>query len=302
MRRVFIACLIAVALCGCSQPGEGQKLSFQELDRLAATTFRNSNASAEKNTEQSAFAGLPVEAGRVVRVSRIGSADGIHQQIELDSRVAGLGPSMIDIRVRTSNRAALDKPINVAKPTEASIRAELLTQFPRMAMQVVERPHGNHYGPFGLAIGRWENGARCIYAWQWIDDLKIAGAAHTPNPASIRIRLCRNGGTLDLLAGMVDQLNLDPAQAEARVIQSAPVAPSRKHLAQQYARSAERRSNVRRVQPDAAVKLMARAEVAQPFVTLTPRGDQGSVEQPLDTSLPAAAYRGPATNDSTQSK
>ena len=254
-----------------------------------------------KKTEQSAFARLPAEAGRVVRVSRTGSADGIHQQIELDSRVAGLGPSMIDIRVRTSDRAALDQPINVAKPTEASIRAELLTQFPRMAMQVVERPHGNHYGPYGLAVGRWENGARCIYAWQWIDDLKVSGAAQTPNPASIRIRLCRNGGTLDLLAGTVDQLSLDPAQAEARVVEGAPAAPSRKHLAQQDAHSVERHK-VRRVQPTAAVSRMARAEVSQPLVTLTPRGIQGDAEQPLDTSLPAAAYRGPAANGSTQSK
>ncbi|QDM20798.1 hypothetical protein FIU28_06405 [Tardiphaga sp. vice154] len=300
MIRVFIACLIAAVLCGCSQSGDRKKLSFDELDRLAATTVRESNASAEK-AQQSAFARLPADAGRVVRVSRTGSSDGIHQQIELDSRVAGLGPSMIDIRIRTSNRAVLDQPINVAKPTEASIRAELLTQFPRMAMQVVKQPHGNDYGPYGLAVGRWENGSRCIYAWQWIDDLKIARALETPNPASIRIRLCRNGGTLDLLAGMVDQLSLDPAQAEAREVESVSVAQSPKHLAQKDARSVVHHKG-RHVQPTAPVRRMARAEVSQPLVDLIPPSTQGGAEQPLDTSLPAAAYRGPAASGSTQSK
>ena len=300
MIRVFIACLIAVALCGCSHSGDGKKVSFDELDRLAATTVRDSNASAEK-TQQSAFARLPAEAGPVVRVSRTGSADGIQQQIELDSRVAGLGPSMIDIRVRTSDRAALDQPINMAKPTEASIRAELSTRFPRMAMQVVERPHHNNYGPYGLAVGRWANGARCIYAWQWVDDLKLAGASQSPSPASIRITLCRNGGTLDLLAGMIDQLRLDLAQTEPRVVESVPVATPRKRLPQRDVNSDERR-NGRRVQPAAPLRRIARAEVSQPVVTLTPRGVQGGVEQPLDTSLPAAAYRGPTAIGSTPAR
>ena len=302
MLRVFTLCLFAVALCGCSasRPGDGKKLSFGELEQLAAASVRDSNASAGE-AEQSALAKLPVEAGRVVRVSRAGSADGIQQQIELDSRVAGLGPSMIDIRVRTSDRAVLDQPINMAKPTEASIRAELSTRFPRMAMQVVERPHHNNYGPYGLAVGRWANGARCIYAWQWIEDLKIAGASQAPSPASIRIALCRNGGTLDLLAGMVDQLRLDPAQAEPRLVESAPVATQRKHLPRRDVGSDERR-NSRRAQPAASVRRMLRAEISQPLVTLTPRGVQDGVEQKLDTSLPAAAYRGPTAIGSTPTR
>ena len=89
------------------------------------------------------------------------------------------------------------------KPTQEGIRLELSERFPQRAMQVVARPMRNVYGPFGLAIGRGAGEARCIYAWQWIDDAgdlrssrasvfkKLGVVTGGARARIVRLRVCR---------------------------------------------------------------------------------------------------------------
>ena len=215
MYRVVVCIVFAAGLsaCSASRPDETAKVSLDQIVQAGPDKYRDSNASADTKIQQPAFASLPPEAGRIVRVSHKRSVEGVRQEIFYDQSAPGLEASGIDLRIRTSIAVALDEPLRMAKPTEAGIRSELSSQFPKMTMQVVDRPRSNAYGPYGLAVGRWANGTRCIYAWQWIDNLK-SNLSGEGGPASVRIRLCRKDVTLDQLASNVDRLQIDPDRIE----------------------------------------------------------------------------------------
>ena len=174
MYRVVVCMVFATGLSACSvsRPEETARVSLDQIVQAGPDKYRDSNASADAKIQQPAFASLPPEAGRIVRVSHKRSVEGVRQEIIYDQSAPGLEASGIDLRIRTSSAAALDEPLRMSKPTEAGIRSELSSQFPKMTMQVVDHPRSNAYGPYGLAVGRWANGTRCIYAWQWIDNLK----------------------------------------------------------------------------------------------------------------------------------
>jgi hypothetical protein len=198
--------------------------------------------------------------------------------------------SGIDLRIRTSNAIALDQSLSMTKPTEAGIRSELASQFPKMTMQVVDRPRSNAYGSYGLAVGRWANGTRCIYTWQWIDNLK-SNLSSEGGPASVRIRLCRNDVTLDQLASNIDRLQIDPDRIEQADLS---VGKADKVLASLP-------------EPVAKPKVIRAAKARRPVRVASvnstiPQSAKGVRESPLDPSLPAAAYRGPTTTGSTNAK
>jgi len=167
-------------------------------------------------------------------------------------------------------------------------------------MQIVDHPRSNAYGVYGFAVGKWANGARCIYAWQWIDNLKSA-EANGVNAASVRIRLCRTGGTLDQLASLVDGLQIEPSRAnEEVVVSSAEVieAPKPKPRKVATRRSQKQNSDL------AAVDQPRRYAPTQSSSQLTvPAANQSATfsEPPLDPSLPAAAYRGPVLASTAKS-
>ncbi|MFC5555376.1 cellulose biosynthesis protein BcsN [Methylobacterium iners] len=109
------------------------------------------------------------------------------------------------------NTRAVD-PQQIAKPTEAGIRSEIVEHFPDTDMQVVTRPAANAYGPYGLAIGRTRGGTRCLYAWQWIDHLgqskESADREGAPSSVSLRVRLCRSDITFEAMAAAIDRIRL----------------------------------------------------------------------------------------------
>ena len=76
---------------------------------------------------------------------------------------------------------------------------------------MVTRPAKNTYGPYGLAIGQAPHGARCLYAWQWIEDgPALDPATGAPGPFSLRVRICRDDITLEAMAAAMNQLELVP--------------------------------------------------------------------------------------------
>jgi hypothetical protein len=82
----------------------------------------------------------------------------------------------------------------------------------------VSRPARNAHGPIGIAVGKRADGARCLFAWQWIDDASASDSAGwlqmaaslsaRSNPASLRVRVCRKDHTLDDLAAAVEAVGL----------------------------------------------------------------------------------------------
>ena len=302
MYRVVVCIAFATGLSACSvsRPDEVAKVSLDQIAQAGPNKYRDSNASADARIQQPAFATLPPEAGRIVRVSHKRSVEGVRQEIFFDQPAPGLEESGIDLRIRTSNAVALDEPLRMTKPTEAGIRSEMSSQFPKMIMQVVDSSRSNAYGPYGLAVGRWANGTRCIYAWQWIDNLKskLSGEG---GPASVRVRLCRKGVTLDQLASNVDHLQIDLdriEQADVNTDKTAGILASLPKPATKPAgiRAAQhhRRSRV--------ASLVERPQVTRSSAVAAsaiPQSVQGARESQLDPSLPAAAYRGPTTTGST---
>ena len=103
-----------------------------------------------------------------------------------------------------------------------------------MPMRVVSTPLYNAYGAYGLAVDTRPGGDRCVYAWQWIDDVRQPGsrarmrwwpaAAARGVPASVRVRLCRSGVMADQLAGYVGQLGIDLSRRAGAV--QPPAAPA----------------------------------------------------------------------------
>jgi hypothetical protein len=83
-------------------------------------------------------------------------------------------------------------------------------------MKIVLQPKQNGLGTFGLAVGVRGDGARCIFAWQWVDDLRDASGSRSgfskmmakSAPASVRVAMCRRDVTLDALASQVESLSL----------------------------------------------------------------------------------------------
>jgi hypothetical protein len=286
MVRTLLFVALALALCGCTaKPDERAKAPLDELAASAPAAADEPTGSIV-STAPRALALLPPDAGQPRAVAQRAFSDGIAQDVVYDRALPGLNESRIELRIRTERR--LDGvPLALEKPTESSIRAELALQFPRMTMQVVDRPMRNAYGPYGLAIGRWANGTRCIYAWQWIDAIPGNPAEAAANPASIRIRLCRSA-SLDQMAAFVDRLRIEPGPYERRDRSVATFnSPAPPTIAR--ANSTARRERSRPVSRNmaASVPQPARApDVVKP--------DERDGNQPLDPSLPAAAYRGPA--------
>lgn len=284
MVRSLLFLVLIFALPACSaKPDEQVKAS---LDQLAVPVAANQPTGSTVSMMPRAFAVLPPEAGPPRSVAQREFSDGIAQEIFYDRALPGLNESRIELRIRTAAR--LDgEPLTLEKPTEPSIRSELESQFPRMTMQVVERPMKNAYGPYGLAVGRWANGARCIYAWQWIDSIPGNSGEAAANPVSIRIRLCRNGASLDQMAALADALRIEPgpyerwerntvtlnSPAPAAIVRPASITPRK------------RSKSVNRTVGTSAPQATRPPDVAKP-------GERG-VDAPLDPSLPAAAYRGP---------
>lgn len=190
---------------------------------------------------------MPRWIGRPVALEEREEGGAFGQIVSLDLGPAGaLRGNRVSVAL-VGGDAGPDVP---PRPTEAGIREELAAQFPDMAMQVVPRASANAYGPYGLAIGRSAGGARCLYAWQWIET-PPALEPGTPRsgPLSLRVRLCRADISLEAMAAAVTQLRLVPRFEGEAPVASRPVARSARSA---RPRAHDRASVARRAEPAAA--------------------------------------------------
>ena len=179
-------------------------------------------ASARPSRKQP-IAVLPPEAGAVRDVRVHDYVDGLRQDVALSGSAFAPVRNGITVLARTSAEPTLDERVPLARPTEAGIRSEIGAQFPHLAMQVVERPSSNSYGPYGLAIGRAGDDIRCLYAWQWVDANRMPPLAGVAGPVSLRVRLCQSGTSFDAMAALVDHLAIG-GEPDARVATAEPAA------------------------------------------------------------------------------
>ncbi len=173
---------------------------------------------------------LPETAGQILRIREKNFVNGTRQEIVIATDKGTYGENVIDVHIRTAEPSAKHvNPMMIGPPSESGIRTEILSRFPDVPMNIVTRPMRNALGPFGLAIGRHPAGSRCIFAWQWIDDLRESspGMSNLVKmnalmsgrglAASIRIRLCRSDSTVDQLAGHIEGLRAGSSDALERI-------------------------------------------------------------------------------------
>lgn len=202
--KPLLLLVAATALAGCQQTGVDRGF----VGRVDTTASIMSPLAANAAAEPVLF--LPVEAGGVLRVREQHFRNGTRQEIVLAG--ASSGENVLEVSVRTSGGdEAPHGMLQMGKPSQRGIAIETAARFRGVPMMVVTKPMSNAFGPFGLAVGRRENGERCVFAWQWIDDIRgeaggfgalMSGAA----PASVRLRMCRNNMTLDEIAALMEGL------------------------------------------------------------------------------------------------
>ncbi len=190
------------------------------VDTLSPETTPVSGADASMMLAQ-----MPQPGGLVTKVREKSYPNGISQQAILAGEVSGLGENHLEIYVQTGATNGGAGMLNIGPPSEAGMKREILARYPKVPMRIVTQPRQNSAGVFGLAIGRAANGARCIFAWQWVDDIRRGGASQSSGfsilgkrfggstnagatPASIRVHMCRKDATVDDLAATVEGLTL----------------------------------------------------------------------------------------------
>ena len=210
MTRSLFCFAALLALAGCSADGRpGPVASVPTMtDDLPIGTIGRERRD-DILPAQAALLTLP--GFQAARVGERAYGDGVVQQIEI-AGPAPHGINLLEVAVRSTPVATAGAQIPLAKPTEAGIRSEILSRFPDTSMQIVPKPLANRFGPFGLAIGRNADATRCLFAWQWID-----GLGEDAMPASVRLRLCRQGMTVDDLARAMQGLAIGDRQAFDRL-------------------------------------------------------------------------------------
>jgi len=232
MNRSFVTlCIlpIALALAGCGKSvSESRLFARDESPTVATIPVAASSGSA---SFAQAVMLLPIEAGAVTRIRERHYTNGSRQEIVMGWDAYSKAEDILEVSIETdtSQPGGRDQ-LQMSKPSERGIRSEILSRFPKTPMNIVTRPMQNAFGTFGLAIGKQANGARCIFAWQWIDDIRSVGQNRSGfakmsslisgrgTPASIRVRLCHNSTTVDQLASYMEALQLGDPEALMRIL------------------------------------------------------------------------------------
>lgn len=304
MIRLSVVLILTTCFGGCGILGSSSQAK-RSLERMTEPAPQNAPRDVAAALPHNAMAMLPPGAGKAQKITSQVFSDGRQQLIGFDQSVTGLKTNEMRISVlKPISSTQLDRPAGQVapreKPTEASIRATLASDFPGMQMRVVSTPRSNDYGVYGLAAGQWANGVRCIYAWQWIEPLK---STEDGTLASVRVRLCRSDVTLDQLAEFVDHLVIDPARSETdlpAVVAEPTVPPSRKHKPQAAANAATATPAAMPVAAQPAIRRLA-ANAPGPSLVFRSAASAEAVSEP-DPDLPAAAYRGPSVLARTASQ
>src|SRR5947209_14635155 len=199
--------LLALPLAACSS-SSSEPARYSAVDTTPVSTIA---AAAPVQTGAHGLLQISPEAGPILQVRERDTTNGFHQDLVLAYAKEGHPENRIEIDVITRP----NQKGGAGKPTEAGIRSEILSRYPGVPMKIVLKPKENGLGTFGLAVGVRSDGARCVFAWQWVDDIRDSGGKSgfskmmaRSTPASVRVAMCRRDLTLDTLATLVESLSL----------------------------------------------------------------------------------------------
>ncbi len=227
---LFLPLLLALGACSSSQPTTGY---VARADIGAPETTPVSGADASLMLVQ-----MPAPGGLVTKVRETTYPNGVSQQAILEGGGGVFGENHLEISVLTGQAGGAGM-LSMGPPSQDSIRREIVARYPKFEMRIVTQPRQNALGVFGLAIGRAAGGGRCIFAWQWVDDIrnpgrKLSGSFFSSKftgeagatPASIRIHLCRKDATVDDLAATVEGLTLASPSVVERALDPRRATPT----------------------------------------------------------------------------
>lgn len=214
MRPLLLSGL-CLAIAGCNMPTRDSAFVAQApTSPIASYALGQPDAPVPSE----AMLLLPPEAGNVLRVRERHYRNGTRQEVVLSGGVGGENILEVSLRTAGGDNAPRGE-LQIGKPSQRGIATEAQARFPGMTMHVVTRPMSNVFGPFGLAIGR-RGAERCVFAWQWIEDLRgAANGSRSPlasalsgggMSASVRVRFCRSNMTLDQMASFMEGLRPVP--------------------------------------------------------------------------------------------
>jgi len=230
MTRKLIALAAAVCISGCTLSAKKEQSASSAVDITPVGAIANSG---DRLPHSVAIALVPQGAGSIAYVRERRYENGLEQHIVLEG---GSGENRIDISVEAESGTKSNYPVPLYKPSESGVRSEIVNRIPGVRMQISPAPMNNAYGPFGIAVGAMANGTRCVYAWQWIENVRSEkqqqggffkrigmSSASSGSPASIRLRLCRANATADELASYMEALELGTPMSLERVWSGGPV-------------------------------------------------------------------------------
>lgn len=203
MKMIFLFVIASTALGGCSAI---RPLTQQGTASLEAWAI----APVARVVAPSAIIPLlPQQAGAITAIRYAERPLGQSREIDLATE-----PNASPYRNRVVIASTRGEPGQPAfawpgRPSLSGINSELAAAFPGLAMVITNVPGRNQHGVYGRAVGRRGDGLRCLYAWQWVDEIG-RGSGDVVN-ASIRVSLCSSTTTLDVLATYVDRMVLGPA-------------------------------------------------------------------------------------------
>lgn len=232
MRRVLCPALVAssallLAACGLDKTLDYEPTASTRVVSAPLAPVTPLDAAGQVDS-MDALILPPPEAGAIQRVRERHFVNGTRQEIVL--RGDSYGENVVEVSLRThSGPQGGSGLLQIGPPSERGVRGEIIGRFPNMAMHIVTRPLSNALGPIGVAVGRREDGARCAFAWQWIEDarevwpgpggLARMGALFASDaPASIRMRLCRADATADQLVSIIEGVSFGARDALERVM------------------------------------------------------------------------------------
>lgn len=236
-RAAFVALSLPVllAFAGCSSSGPSASSFVATADATSDFAATRSVRGADLSL---ALASMPEPGGSQVAMREKIFANGVKQDIVLAGDKSPFGDNLLVIAVQTAPPiAGARDQVPMYRPAESGIKQEILARYPQVDMQILTQPRRNAQGPFGLAIGRHSSGVRCVFAWQWIDDVRNPGGSSsslgklgsfgsTVQPALVRVNMCRKDATVDDLAMAVEGLTLAPSSVLDRALDSSRVTSS----------------------------------------------------------------------------
>jgi Cellulose biosynthesis protein BcsN len=218
MKQV-LAPLFALAAAGCSSAGMTARYDGLET-KIAAPASRQVE-------QKDLLVKIPEWAGAVQSARQTNDASGAKQEIVLPGGTRGDNVVEVAIQVGAArNGGGLS---NSHAPSGEDIDEELRAKFPGVAMRAVSKSEAGAETRYDLAVGRAADGTRCLYAWYWTENYRIASDpsgiaavgtmfSQRLEPASLRIRLCSKYVKLDDLASLARQIKFVPAAETERIV------------------------------------------------------------------------------------